>query len=143
MKLFNKKAGYKGLPRRQSKGQTQELTRTEALAGIPVRSPSATWEILENGDVLIEYPLAIKPFFIQLAKRFQKGHEQKPTKKLQLDGMGSKVWLMFDGVKEIKMIIYQVADQSGLSLQEAEIAVTTFLRQLGRRGLILIRYAGF
>jgi hypothetical protein len=134
MKLFNKKKGHKEL----SQGLAKGLTRTEALASIPLRSPSATWEILENGDILIEYPLSIKPFFIQLFSRFNKGQAQRPTKKLQLDAMGSKVWQMFDGKKEVKTIIREVADQSGLSLQEAEISVTTFLRQLGRRGLILI-----
>jgi hypothetical protein len=134
MKLFRKKTAPKGRYKRQAK----ELTRTEALASIPQRSPSVTWEVLENGDILIEYPLNIKPFFLQLANRFHKGQDQKPTKKLQLDSMGSKVWQMFDGVKEVKTIIREVADQSGLSLQEAEISVTTFLRQLGRRGLILI-----
>jgi hypothetical protein len=134
MKLFRKRTA----PKRLSKGPAKEFTRTEALASIPQRSPSATWEILENGDILIEYPLNIKPFFLQLANRFHKGQEQKLTKKLQLDSMGSRVWQMFDGVKEVKTIIGEVADQSGLSLQEAEISVTTFLRQLGQRGLILI-----
>jgi len=114
-------------------------TRTEALASIPVRSPSATWEVLENGDILIEYPLNIKPFFIQLARRFNLGEPQTPTKKLRLDNTGSRVWRMFDGEKEVKAIIRDVAEQSGLTLQEAEISVTTFLRELGRRGLILIR----
>ena len=52
--------------------------------------------------------------------------------------MGSAVWQMFDGEKDIKTIIVDVADQTGLTLQEAEISVTTFLRQLGRRGLILM-----
>jgi hypothetical protein len=130
MKLFKRKTRFKK--------SVKEFTRTEALASIPRRSPSATWEILENGDILIEYPLNIKPFFIQLVNRFHKGHEQTLTKKLQLDGMGSSVWQMFDGEKDVKTIIREVASQSGLSLQESEISVTTFLRQLGRRGLILI-----
>lgn len=134
MKLFRKKTAHKG----RNKKQAKEFTRTEALASIPQRSPSVTWEVLENGDILIEYPLNIKPFFLQLANRFHKGQDQKLTKKLQLDSMGSQVWQMFDGDKEVKTIIREVADQSGLSLQEAEISVTTFLRQLGRRGLILI-----
>ena len=134
MKLFRKKTAPKGLHKSQAKG----LTRTEALASIPQRSPSATWEILENGDILIEYPLGIKPFFLQLANRFHRGQEQTPTKKLQLDSMGSRVWQMFDGVKEVKTIIREVSTESGLTLQEAEISVTTFLRQLGRRGLILM-----
>ncbi len=134
MKLFNRKAGSKDAAQGVAKG----LTRTEALASIPLRSPTATWEILENGDVLIEYPLHLRPFFLQLFSRFNKGQVPAPTKKLQLDAMGSKVWLMFDGKKEVKAIIREVAGQTGLSLQEAEISVTTFLRQLGRRGLILI-----
>ena len=134
MKLFRKKAERQELSKKQAKG----LTRTEALASIPQISPSATWEILENGDILIEYPLNIKPFFIQLTSRFHKGQAPKPTKKLQLDSMGSSVWQMFDGERDVKTIICEVSNQSGLSLQEAEISVTTFLRQLGRRGLILI-----
>ncbi len=134
MKLFTKKAELKELSKKQAKG----LTRTEALAGIPQRAPSANWKVLADGDILIEYPLDIKPFFIQLTNRFQKKQAQRPTKKLQLDNMGSTVWQMFDGVKDVKTIIREVSDQSGLSLQEAEISVTTFLRQLGRRGLILM-----
>ncbi|MCP4343848.1 MAG: PqqD family protein [Desulfobulbaceae bacterium] len=134
MKLFRKKTASNRLSTEKANG----LTRTESLASIPHRSPSATWEILENGDIIIEYPLNIKPFFLQLANRFNKGQEQIPTKKLQLDSTGSRVWQMFDGVKEVKTIIREVADQTGLSLHEAEISVTTFLRQLGQRGLILL-----
>lgn len=121
------------------KETTKGPTRTEALAGIPVRSPSAAWDVLEDGTILIEYPLNIKPFFVQLARRFNLGEPQRPTKKLQLDAIGSRVWKMFDGEKEVKAIIMDVAEQTGLTLQEAEISVTTFLRELGRRGLILIR----
>jgi hypothetical protein len=133
MKLFRKKTA--------SKRTVKGLTRTEALAGVPMRSPSATWKVLEDGNILIEYPLNIKPFFIQLANRFTRGQVPRPTKKLELDSMGSRVWQMFDGEKEVRTIIREVANQSGLSLQEAEISVTTFLRELGRRGLILIHQA--
>ena len=123
----------------RNKPQPQKPTRTEALAGIPQKSPSVTWQVLENGDILLEYPLNIKPFFVQLANRLGKTAEQRLTKKLQLDAMGSRVWQMFDGVNDVKTIIIEVAQQSGLSLLETEIAVTAFLRQLGRRGLVLIR----
>ena len=123
----------------RNKPQPQKPTRTEALAGIPQKSPSVTWQVLENGDILLEYPLNIKPFFVQLANRLVKTAEQRLTKKLQLDAMGSRVWQMFDGVNDVKTIIIEVAQQSGLSLLETEIAVTAFLRQLGRRGLVLIR----
>lgn len=116
-------------------------TRTEALAGIPEVSPAVTWEVLDNGEILIEYPLQLKPFFIQLASRLSKSREQKLTKKLQLDAVGSRVWQMFDGQNDVKKIIRTVAKEKWLSLQEAEISVTTFIRDLGRRGLIHIRKA--
>ncbi|MGB3209680.1 MAG: PqqD family protein [Desulforhopalus sp.] len=131
MKLFRKKIQ----PEKGAEGPT----RTEALTAVPHRSPSVTWEPLEDGGIVIEYPLNIKPFFIQLANRFNTRQEPRPTKKLQLDTMGSMVWQMFDGEKEIKTIIREVSARSGLSLQEAEISVTTFLRELGKRGLIIIR----
>ncbi len=136
MKLFKKKTA--------SKGKTQRPTRAEALAGIPRISPEVAWKIVEDGTILIEYPLHIKPFFLQLAKRFTRStrlinkQDARLTKKLQLDGMGSKVWQLFDGKKNIKTIIKEVTEFSGLTLQEAEISVTTFLRDLGRRGLIVI-----
>jgi len=118
------------------------LTRTESLACIPQKSPSVTWEILENGDIIVEYPLNIKPFFLQIAERFQKGRQQKLTKKLQLDNLGSMVWRIVDGERDIKTIIKQFAADTGISIQEAELSVTTFFRELGRRGLILMKNAG-
>lgn len=130
MKLFRKK---------RHKEAANTLTRPEALAAIPTRSPSVKWEILDSGEIMLEYPLNMRPFFIQLANRFSNQQQSRPTKRLQLDAIGSRVWQMFNGEKDVKMIVKEVADQSGLSLQEAEISVTTFLRELGRRGLILMR----
>jgi len=116
-----------------------ELTRTKSLACVPLRAPSINWSEEEPHEVVIEYPLSIKPFFISLAKRFNKGEEQRLTKKLQLDSIGSRVWLMLDGETDVKTIIKNTAQPAGLTLQEAEISVTTFLRELGRRGLIIIK----
>ncbi|MFT5700310.1 MAG: hypothetical protein ACI8ZB_003184 [Desulforhopalus sp.] len=115
------------------------ITRTESLACIPERSSAVTWDEQENGEITIEYPLPLKPFFISLAKKFNKTEEPKLTKKLQLDSIGSKVWMLIDGSTDVKSIIKAIVPGTGLSLQEAEISVTTFLRELGRRGLILIK----
>jgi len=123
----------------KSKPQERLLTRTESLACIPQKSPTVAWEILENGDVLIEYPLDIKPFFLQLAERFQKKRQEKMTKRLQLDNLGSMVWDKVDGERNVKTIIQQFAADTGISIQEAELSVTTFFRDLGRRGLIQMR----
>lgn len=125
--------------RLSKKKPPEGLTRTEALAGIPEVSPAITWELLDNGEILIEYPLQLKPFFIQMVSRLRQTHAQKLTKKLQLDAVGSRVWLLFDGQNDVKTIIMMVAREKNLSLQEAEVSVTAFIRNLGRRGLIRIR----
>lgn len=116
-----------------------EITRTQALRCIPIRSESVEWRFTENDVILLEYPLALKPFFLSLAKRFDKSKETRLTKKLQLDVTGSQVWHLLDGSRDVKTLIKITADETGLSLQEAELAVTTFLRELGRRGLIFLR----
>lgn len=116
------------------------LTRTEALRCIPQRSTTAKWRLQGEDIVLIEYPLDIRPFFLQLARRFspQEGAAE-PTRKLQLDRLGSMVWQLVDGKKNVGAIVKEFAEASGLTLQEAELSVTAFFRQLGRRGLISMR----
>jgi hypothetical protein len=123
----------------KSKVQPGSLNRTESLACIPQHLPGIDWHHTENGDVLIEYPLNIKPFFLQIAKRFKKESHTKLTKKLQLDALGSSVWLMIDGESDVQTIIKKFAGNSGLSLQEAEQSVTRFFLQLGQRGLIAMK----
>jgi hypothetical protein len=127
MKLFKKKE----LPK--------QLTRTESLACIPQKSPSVNGQILENGELLLEYPLRIRPFFINLSERLHKGQVPQPSRKIQLDTMGRMVWAMVDGEKNVACIVKEFSRTTGLSVQEAEISVTTFLRELGRRGLILMQ----
>jgi hypothetical protein len=132
MKLFTRKT--------QSKAEeTPALTRTEALSCTAERAPAVSWELQENGEVRLEYPLALKPFFISLAQRFGKITPQRLTRKIELDSTGAKVWLMLDGDSTVKEIIKQIAAETGLSLQEAEIAVTTFLKTLGKRGLVYLK----
>ncbi len=128
MKLFKSKV----LPE-------NSLNRTESLACIPQLLPGIDWQQTEKGEILIKYPLSIKPFFLQIARRFKKEPQTRLTKKLQLDTLGSSVWLMIDGESDVKTIIEKFADDSGLSRQEAEQSITTFLLQLGRRGLIALK----
>lgn len=123
----------------KQKIKPKPITRPEALACIPYRSSLIDWNELENGDILIEYKLDLKPFFISIARRFSKQPDHNISKKLQLDEMGSRVWKMIDGENDVKSIIKTVSEKSGLTIQEAEISVTTFLRELGRRGLVQLQ----
>jgi hypothetical protein len=112
------------------------ISRAEALDRIPAKNVQITEDRLETGEVLIGYPVTIRPFFAALVKRFGGPEEQVQTKKLQLDTLGSSVWDLLDGKRSVRQLIQIFAETHQLQPREAEVAVTQFIRELGRRGLI-------
>ncbi len=122
--------------KRQSVKPDPGHAKSEALQYIPVRNEIASWQLKENNIVLIEYPLPLKPLFKSILQRFNKRPVVNPTKKLQLDTMGSQVWQLIDGKRDTKTIIKTFASYHSVSLHEAEQSVTAFFRELGKRGLI-------
>ena len=116
--------------------------RAEALACIPQIVPTVSSRETASGDILIEYPLTLKPLLQAIFNRFNGGKTEQLTRKLQLDNLGSKVWRLIDGKSSVSRIISSFAASSTFSLQEAEQSVTAFLRELGRRGIIVLRESG-
>ncbi len=127
MKLFKKK------PERPS------ISRAEALRRIPSKNLQIREEQLDSGEVVIQYPVTIRPFFAGLAKRFGGSEAQIQSRKLQLDALGTSVWALIDGNASVRQLINTFATTHQLEPREAEVAVTQFLRELGRRGLIGMR----
>lgn len=115
------------------------ISRTEALACTPVIVPGVSSQQLDTGNVLLEYPLALKPLLRAIFLKFNKDYTEKLTRKLQLDELGSQVWQTLDGKRNVGEVIQIFAKESMITNQEAELSVTTFLRELGRRGLIVIK----
>ena len=124
MKVFRKKSG------------ASHLSRTEALEYTPVKSRQISEVRLETGDVIIEYPLIVSPWIAAVANRLGNLQDRKQTKKLQLDAMGTSVWDLVDGKRSVRMIIQIFAKAHHLENREAEVSVTSFLRQLGQRGVL-------
>ncbi len=120
----------------RKKTEASHLSRREALEYTPVKNLQISETRLESGEVIIEYPLTVRPWIAAVAKRFGGDHNRKQTKKLQLDTMGTSVWDLVDGKRSVRMIIRNFAKSHRLENREAEISVTSFLRQLGQRGLI-------
>jgi hypothetical protein len=120
----------------KKKSRVPQMSRMEALAYKPVKSLHITEVRLDSGEVLIEYPLAVRPWIAAVAKRL--GGPQAPvqTKKLQLDTMGTSVWDLVDGKRSVGRIIQIFAANHRLDNREAEISVTRFIRELGQRGLL-------
>lgn len=114
-------------------------SRAEALNRIPSKNLQIREERLDSGEVVIHYPVTIRPFFAGLVKRFGGSEAQIQTRKLELDGLGTSVWAMIDGNCSVRQLISIFATTHQLEAREAEVAVTQFLRELGRRGLIGMR----
>ena len=62
---------------------------------------------------------------------------EKPRfRKLELDALGTAVWDLIDGRQSVRALVARFAKQHRLQHRDAEVSVTNFLRELGRRGLI-------
>jgi hypothetical protein len=127
MRLFKKK------PQRPS------ISRAQALDRIPVKSRQISENRLETGEIIIRYPVILRPFFAGLAKRFGGQEVQTQMKKLQLDELGTSVWNLMDGNRSVRQLVKIFAETHQLQTREAEVSVTQFMRELGRRGLIAMR----
>ena len=124
MRVFRKKSG------------ASQLSRTESLEYTPAKSRHISETRLESGEVIIEYPLAVRPWIATVTKRLGGHQNRKQTKKLQLDALGTSVWDLVDGKRSVRIIIRIFAKIHRLENREAEVSVTSFIRQLGQRGLL-------
>jgi hypothetical protein len=118
------------------------LSRAEALACRPVRNREVREEKLESGDLLLSFPLLVRPWLTGLARALGLQERQMLTRKLQLDEMGSLTWTLMDGERSLADLVEMVSRKYCLQRRETEVAITTFLRELGRRGLVGFRLPG-
>ncbi len=120
----------------RKKPRATHLSRTEALEYTPAKNLQITEVRLETGEVVIEYPLTVRPWIAAVAKRLGEPQDRKQIKKLQLDVLGTSVWDLVDGKRSVRRIIHIFAKTHRLENKEAEVSVTRFIRELGQRGLL-------
>ena len=116
------------------------MSRAKALAYKPVKSRDISETRLETGKVVLEYPLTVRPLIAAVAKRLGRSQDLvQQTKKLQLDALGTSVWDLIDGKRSVGSMIQTFAETHRLENREAEVSVTQFIRELGKRGLLGLR----
>jgi len=120
----------------KKKGKGVLTTRTEALKCTPVKNTQVKEARLETGEVLLTYPVTIRPWIAGLIRRFGAGVNSVQSKKIHLDELGTAVWDLMDGRRSVRQVIQGFAGKYQLHAKEAEVTVTRFLRELGKRGLI-------
>ncbi len=123
----------------EKKKHTGGLTRQEALNCIPVRNPEAAEQWLDSGEVVLTYPVALRPWLAGLTRRLGGEADGRRVKRLQLDHLGAAVWKLIDGRLNVAGLTEAFAGEYQLHPLEAEASVSAFLRELGRRGLVALR----
>lgn len=114
-------------------------SRHHALECIPVKNPEVSDEADANGDLRLIYHVQVRPWFQGVLKKITRSRSTVIKRTLQLDALGTSVWQMIDGRKSAGKIIDEFQAEHQLNRREAEISVTAFFKELGKRGLLAMR----
>lgn len=106
---------------------------------IPMKNRMVSESRLDSGEVIVTYPVTVRPWMAKVMDMLGRTPEKPMTRKLQLDTLGTAVWDLLDGRRSVQKLIEQFATRYHIQTREAEISVTQFLRELGRRGIIGMR----
>jgi len=96
-----------------------QLSRTEALGSVPIKNTEVEEVLLESEDIMLIYPVKVKPWAVGLLRKLGKPPEQIGQKKLQLDALGTSVWKLLDGHRNVKGIIKIFTQQQQVHRKEA------------------------
>lgn len=118
--------------KKQKKGQPpRQGGRKTALRGKPHRTPTVKQKE-ENGKLYVTVELQ--------RSRWQRvmGAEKTRERTFGLDSYGRRVYDCCDGKQTVQQIINGFAKSTHVSVTEAEMAVTKFVRTLMSKGLLVI-----
>ena len=107
------------------------ITRDQAYDARPIAVRTLGREALPRGGVRLT--IELRPRGVQ---KWLLRVPEGTTRRIELDAIGIEVFDMCDGKTAIRQITRRFAKQYKVDPQEAEIAVTTFIRQMMRKGLV-------
>ncbi len=110
-------------------------TRREALECIPRKNIHVEEQRLPDGRVRLIYPIELHPRMARILGLFSAAPAPRQGK-LELDDMGTLVWDLLDGHVTVRNLISAFAERYQTHPRETEVAMTSFLRSLGKKGLI-------
>ena len=108
------------------------LTKDQVYASRPVRNPNLRWERDEAGLVVLSIPRRADG----LGKILTIVFVVPKSRSVQLDEVGSFVWQLCDGVNSIREMIRKLGSEYKLNRKEADVSLTTYLRDLAKRGIV-------
>lgn len=119
-------------------------TRAQVLGAIPFRNPLIEWESdsgdeEEPEDGVYSVILRVPRRQDRIGKVLNRLVEGPDHKRVELDELGSEVWLLCDGERNVDGLIRELSRRHKLTRHEVESSLTAFLRTLTKRGFIGLR----
>lgn len=116
------------------RGRRPRFTPEEVLRSRPIRNDGLATEPTEEGGLRItierrrEWWVRVLSVFLPIPKR----------RPVELDPLGREVWELCDGEHSLREMVKVFEKRHKLSRAEAEWSLRTYLRDLGKRGLVAI-----
>lgn len=117
---------------RLKKRPESQLDRGAILQSLPLRNQLIEWEVDDKGEVALVIPQKETVWLRLVAKLFM----LPPKRVVVLDDVGAFVWQLCDGHNSIGYIVNQLREKYRMTRKEAETSLFTFMRQLGKRGMV-------
>jgi len=108
------------------------LSKDQVYASRPLRNPNLRWERNEQGLVVLSIPRRTD----FLGKILTVVFVVPKSRSVQLDEVGSLVWDLCDGTNSIREMIERLSREYKLNRKEADVSLTTYLRNLAKRGIV-------
>jgi hypothetical protein len=108
------------------------LSRAQALEARPIRNPHLGSKRNERDELMLIVPRRNDWVGRLLSLIFIVPKERG----IVLDAVGEDVWELCDGEHTVAQLVKQVGEKYKLNPREAEVSLTDYLRQLGKRNLI-------
>lgn len=108
------------------------LDRAQALHTRPIRNPRLEWERMEDGDVHLRIPRRKDRVARVLCYLFR----APEYKEIVLDEVGSDIWELCDGDRDVDAIVSATCSKYKLTRRECETSVAAYLKMLGDRKLV-------
>lgn len=107
--------------RRKRRKAEETPTKEDFMKLIPIRNPIVEWSEYADGGVYII---------------LRRGRGVKKERRLNLDDIGSFVWMNIDGKSSVDDILSRICSKYKITRIEAETPLLLFLRRLAERKLI-------
>ena len=118
------------------KADLKAIDREQALSGRPVRLPFIRREPREDGGLKVTVQFERPRWQMRL------GATGQIQRTFGMDRYGKAVYEACDGKTDVRAIVREFARRHRVSVAEAELSVTAFLRTLVTKGLVAVRVHG-